>query len=55
MEESKQRERPEAIVLLEKVWPELSEANKTKLATMAETIAFMHEYGKSQRLREATA
>ena len=41
--ESKQRERPEAIVLLEEVWPKLSEANKTRLATMAETIAFMHE------------
>ena len=55
MEESKQRERPEAIVLLEKVWPELSEANKTKLATMAETIVFMQEYKNRQRLKGATA
>ena len=53
--EKQQRERPEAIVLLEKVWPELSEANKVRLATMAETIAFMCSPEKDNEKKEATA
>ena len=43
------QEKPEAIKLLEKAWPNLSETNKIKLAAMAETLVMMSEYRESQR------
>lgn len=39
-------EKPKAIELLEKAWPNLTEENKHKLEIVAETIALMSERKK---------
>ena len=53
MEESKRKERPEAIVRLEKVWPDLDKERRMKLEAVAMVLDLM--VSNEKEAKEATA
>ena len=48
-------ERPRAVEMLAKIWPDLTEVNKIKLTAMVETVAMMKDYGAATAPTKTTA